>query len=79
VIEITVDRKNIQVEEGAMLAAVLLNEGIVEFRTSITGESRQPLCGIGVCFECRVTVNGAPHQRSCLIAVRQGMNVTTGG
>ena len=77
-IEITVDGRNIEVEDGAMLAAVLLNHGIDEFRTSINGEPRQPICGMGVCFECRVTIDGEPHRRSCLVPARDGMNVITG-
>jgi len=79
VIDITVDGRKIEVEDGAMLAAILLNLGIRAFRASLTGNSRQPLCGIGVCFECRVTIDGEPHQRSCLIPVREGMSVNTGG
>jgi predicted molibdopterin-dependent oxidoreductase YjgC len=78
VIEITVDGRNIEVEEGAMLAAVLLNQGIVEFRPSVSGEARQPLCGMGICFECRVTIDGESHRRSCLVSVREGMDVITG-
>jgi len=79
VITIIVDGKGIQVDEGTMVAAALLNNGIVGFRTSVTNEPRQPLCGMGACFECRVEVDGEPHQRSCLITVREGMNVITGG
>jgi sarcosine oxidase subunit alpha len=32
-------------------------------------------CGIGHCFECRVTVDGIPDVRSCLVEVREGMRV----
>jgi sarcosine oxidase subunit alpha len=48
------------------------------FRTSVTGEPRGPVCGMGICFECRVTVNDAPHQRACLIQCETGMRVDTG-
>ncbi len=37
------------------------------FRTSVTGEPRAPLCGMGVCMECRATVDGVPHQRTCQV------------
>jgi NADPH-dependent 2,4-dienoyl-CoA reductase/sulfur reductase-like enzyme len=37
------------------------------FRTSITGEPRAPLCGMGVCHECRVTVGGDAHQLACVL------------
>ena len=78
-ITFTVNGRSIQVAEGTTLAAALLNNGIVAFRNSVTNESRQPLCGMGICFECRVEIDGEPHQRSCLITVREGMNVITGG
>ena len=77
-IKMTIDGRSIVVDDGATVAAALLNCGIAAFRTSITGEARQPLCGMGVCFECCVTIDGEPHQRSCLIAARDGMQVVTG-
>lgn len=76
--KIIVDGADVEVTDGTNLAAALLNLGIVALRTSVSGKPRQPLCGMGVCFECRVTVDGNPHQRSCLIPVRDRMNVITG-
>jgi hypothetical protein len=46
-------------------------------RTSVTGEPRGPLCGMGICFECRVAINGQPHCRSCQILCEPGMEVRT--
>jgi sarcosine oxidase subunit alpha len=60
------------------LAAALMDAGIAAFRTSVTGTPRAPICGMGSCFECRVTVNGRPHQRSCLIPCSEGLVVETG-
>ena len=65
------------VPEGTTVAAAVLGAGHVAFRTSVTGEARAPLCGMGICFECRVTIDGVPHARSCRIAVRDGMRVET--
>lgn len=48
-------------------------------RTSVTGEPRGPLCGMGICFECRVSINGTPHCRSCQIMCESGMQVQTDG
>ncbi|MFL6375559.1 MAG: (2Fe-2S)-binding protein [Pyrinomonadaceae bacterium] len=76
-IQITVDGVPVKVEQGTSVAAALLNRGIESFRTSVAGESRQPLCGMGICFECRVTIDGESHQRSCMVAARDGMQVTT--
>lgn len=47
------------------------------FRRSVTGEARAPLCGMGICFECRVTINGQPHSRSCQIPCQPNLNVVT--
>ena len=48
-------------------------------RTSVSGEPRGPLCGMGICYECRVSINGAPHCRSCQIQCEPGMDVRTDG
>jgi sarcosine oxidase subunit alpha len=44
-----------------------------------TGEPRGPLCGMGICFECRVTIDGEPHCRSCQTFAENGMDVRTDG
>ncbi len=74
---IIVDDKPVSVVSGTTVASALFNIGVHAFRTSVTGEPRGPVCGMGVCFECRVTIDGRPHQRSCLIAVTDGMQVRT--
>jgi sarcosine oxidase subunit alpha len=48
-------------------------------RTSVMGEPRGPLCGMGICFECRVSINGTLHCRSCQILCEPGMEVKTNG
>ena len=76
-IRILVDGTEVLVEAGSSVAAALLSNGVVAFRHSVTGEPRAALCGRGVCFECRVQVDGDSQVRSCQIAVREGMRVTT--
>ena len=61
---------------GVTLAAALLNAGHSAFRRSVQGEPRGPVCGMGICFECRVTIDGVPGRRACLELVRDGMVVT---
>lgn len=75
---ITVDGREVSAAPGTTIAAALMNAGIAAFRTSVNGEPRGPVCGMGICFECRVTVNGAAHQRACLIVCEAGMRVETG-
>ena len=77
-VEITVDGERLRVSEGTTLAAALMDAGVAAFRVSVSGMPRAPICGMGSCFECRVTVDGRPHQRSCLIPCRAGMTVETG-
>ncbi|MFZ5824813.1 MAG: (2Fe-2S)-binding protein [Bacillota bacterium] len=62
--------------EGEPIAAALLAAGIKTLRrTCHTDDPRGLYCGIGHCFECRVTVNGEGGIRSCLTPVAEGMRV----
>lgn len=65
------------VRAGTTVAAALLEAGI-HTRVSVRGEPRQPLCGMGICYECRVRIDGVAHQRSCQIECRPGMVILTG-
>lgn len=64
---------------GSMVAAAILKSGTSAFRSSVLGEPRGPLCGMGICFECRVTIDGEAHCRSCQTICRNGMDVRTDG
>jgi sarcosine oxidase subunit alpha len=77
-VELRVNGRAVRAVPGTSVAAALLDVGITAFRTSVNGDARAPVCGMGVCFECRVTIDGIPHLRACLIAVRDGMSVITG-
>jgi aerobic-type carbon monoxide dehydrogenase small subunit (CoxS/CutS family) len=77
VIELTVDGAPLTAPAGQSLAAVLLNAGRETLRDSPAGDPRGLYCGIGVCQECRVVVDGVV-MRSCVTPVRAGMRVTTG-
>ena len=74
---ITLDGQPMMVASGTTVAAAILQAGS-KSRTSVSGEPRQPLCGMGICYECRARVDGRPHQRTCQIACRPGMEVVTG-
>lgn len=66
------------VENGTSVAAALINAGIWSFRASVEGGARGPVCAMGICFECRVTIDGQPHRRACMETCRADMEVTTG-
>ena len=78
-VRLTVDGRPLEAEAGSSVLAALWNAGVRALRASVTGEERGPLCGMGTCFECRVTIDGVAHRRSCLEAVRDGMEVRTRG
>ncbi|HTS30471.1 MAG TPA: (2Fe-2S)-binding protein [Bryobacteraceae bacterium] len=74
---LSVNGAPVTVPAGAMVSAAVALSGVSGFRRSVTGEPRGPLCGMGICFECRVTINGRPHCRSCQIPCAAGMEVAT--
>ena len=75
--EICVNGQNVVVGDGVTVACAILQAGQTRFRTSVTGQPRGPLCGMGICFECRVTINGRAHERSCQVVVHEGMEIKT--
>jgi sarcosine oxidase subunit alpha len=77
-IELTVDGVRLIVPAGTTVAAAVLRVTDA-FRRSVTGTPRGPLCGMGVCLECRVVIDGAAQQRSCQTPCRDGMEVRTDG
>lgn len=77
-VSIVVDGREAAVAAGITVAAAVLGMGIAAFRRSVTGEGRAPLCGMGTCHECRLTIDGVPHRRSCLVVVSDGLRVSTG-
>jgi aerobic-type carbon monoxide dehydrogenase small subunit (CoxS/CutS family) len=66
----------VTVPQGTTVAVAMTIAGQA-CRTSVNREPRGPLCGMGICFECRVAINGQPHCRSCQILCEPGMEVRT--
>ena len=72
----TFDGREMRSEPGQSIAAALLANGIRSWRTTrVEGRPRGLFCGIGVCFDCLVTVNGIASRRACLTEVRDGDRV----
>jgi D-hydroxyproline dehydrogenase subunit gamma len=76
-LQLKVDGGEVRVQRGATVAAAIIASGNAGFRRSVTGEVRGPLCGMGICFECRVTINGVAHCRSCQVLCEDAMDVRT--
>ncbi len=77
-VTVKVNGNPITVPRGSTVAAAILLAGITAFRNSVKGEARGPLCGMGICFECCVTINGRAHSRSCQTLCDTGMEIRTG-
>ncbi|HET6176059.1 MAG TPA: (2Fe-2S)-binding protein [Candidatus Sulfotelmatobacter sp.] len=75
-VTVTVNGAPVSVPSGTTVAVAVMIAG-QSCRTSVTGEPRGPLCGMGICFECRVAIDGRPHCRSCQILCKPGMEVRT--
>ncbi|WP_266157731.1 2Fe-2S iron-sulfur cluster-binding protein [Dyella silvatica] len=71
-----VNGQRVEVPAGASVAAAIA-QVTADFRRSVSGESRAPLCGMGICFECRVSIDGVAHRRSCMTPAEDGMQVQT--
>jgi len=76
-VTVEVNGSNLRVAAGTSVAAALFHAGEFCFRASASGHPRAALCGMGICFECRITIDGQANCRSCLIVVRDGMVIRT--
>jgi D-hydroxyproline dehydrogenase subunit gamma len=74
-VELMVDGRPVIGHEGESIAAVLFAEGHLATRTTRGGAPRGVFCGMGVCFDCLVVVDGIPNTRACVTWVREGMDV----
>jgi predicted molibdopterin-dependent oxidoreductase YjgC len=74
-VEIVVDGRRVEAYLGETVAAVLLAGGEPATRTTPRGEPRGVFCGMGVCWDCLVVVEGVPNTRACATWVREGLRV----
>ncbi len=73
------DGRGVSAVAGQSVGAALTDAGIRSWRS--TRKQHRPrglFCGIGVCYDCLITVDGLPNQRACLTPVRPGMKLDTG-
>ncbi len=73
---IDVDGDAVAARPGQTLAAALTAAGKLTLRHSPLGRPRGIFCGMGVCFECLITVDGFAGQRACLTLARPGQRVS---
>jgi predicted molibdopterin-dependent oxidoreductase YjgC len=77
-IELSLDGRSLQVADGTTVAAALSLSGDGSSRTSVSGRRRAPFCGMGICQECRVTIDGR-RRLACQTLCSEGMQVETQG
>lgn len=75
-ISIIVNGHPLSVEPGCTVASAISIAGLA-CRTSVGGQPRGPLCAMGICFECRATVNGQSHARTCQMLCEPAMEIRT--
>ncbi|WGS54821.1 (2Fe-2S)-binding protein [Paraburkholderia sp. D15] len=75
---LTVNGCAVEVDVGTTVAAALVIAGVNGTRVSVGGELRTPLCGMGVCQECRVTIDGCAHVLACQTLCSDGQVVCAG-
>ncbi|MBW1730253.1 MAG: (2Fe-2S)-binding protein [Deltaproteobacteria bacterium] len=75
--QIEVDGKKIVARAGQTIAEAILDNGLKVFRRTRNGAPRSFYCGMGVCYECRMIVNGAPNVRTCMTPATPGCKVVS--
>ena len=74
-IAIAFEGEAVEALEGETVAAALTAAGLYDLRRTREDKPRGIFCGMGVCFDCLVSIDGQPSQRACLTKVRDGMRV----
>lgn len=77
-LSISINGQACSVPPGISVAAALALHGLEVTRVAIHGSSRAPLCGMGICQECRVSIDARPHQLACQTLCIEGIQIVTG-
>ena len=77
--DISVNGQTVSCHPGETLATALLAAGVGVFRRTASNAPRMPVCNMGVCFDCVVTVSGHGIVRACMTPVARGMEVQLTG
>ena len=75
-IDVQVDGRALRVPCGTLVAAALeLDRAGAGTRRAPRGQHRQAFCGMGVCGECRVVIDGRAHRLGCQVPCAPGMEI----
>jgi predicted molibdopterin-dependent oxidoreductase YjgC len=77
-VDIVIDGAPAVARSDDTVAAALLVAGRLAFRTTaVAAAPRGPLCLMGVCHDCLVTIDGVPNRQACMMIVTPGMRIDT--
>jgi predicted molibdopterin-dependent oxidoreductase YjgC len=77
-IRVTLNGESITSREGQSVGALLLeHEQLATRTTRQNARPRGMFCGIGICFDCLITINGITNQRACVTNIEEGMTIQT--
>ncbi len=71
-----IDGQRVSAATGCTLTAALDRAGAAASRRSLSGQPRAAFCGMGICQECAVRVDGQ-RRLACQTLCRDGMVVNT--
>lgn len=74
-IRVTLDGEELEGRAGQTIAGILIASRRAAWRDAQTG-GRGVFCGIGVCHDCLVTVNGVEGVRACQRTACDGDELT---
>jgi len=67
--------RRLAARRGQSLAAALIAAGERTLRQTAKGQPRSVFCGMGVCHDCLVEIDGAPNRRACMEKATPGLTV----
>lgn len=76
-VSVFINGNSVKVPQGTSVAAAIFQASETTFHRSVSGEPRAALCGMGICFECRLTIDGRANVKSCQVSVADGMRIET--
>ncbi len=76
-INLKVDGKPVVAYDGETVHAALTAAGIRSLKKSESNQPRGVFCGMGICYECLVTINQIPDQRACMTLAEDQMEINT--
>ncbi len=74
-VTVTFEDRPLTARAGETVAATLAAHGIKVLRVTASGAERGLYCGMGVCQECLVEIDGRPNQRACMTRIAGPVNI----